>query len=159
MIAFHLSEFLYQFILFVFLFFVLKKILFSPLLEIFALRQSKTKDLVDKADALTQSIAVKNTQYRDTIHRARDAALTEKKKLIDEGAAAKADLLLSARERATQKINAAEKEIVERFNRIRPEIDTHANEIAQAIQHVLFDAQHRGNTQWIDFMSILWHVF
>ena len=101
----------YQIILFLVLWLILKKILFQPYLRLLEERERSTTGAEHDSAELEHEAARLRAQYQDKIAQAQAAGYTAKESIVQDGRRQHEGILRQAREEATNALEAVRREI------------------------------------------------
>ena len=124
---------IYQATIFAFLIFVLKPLLFDPMLKIFALREERTEGERAKARQLQERAGELLRQYESELARVHQVAAEERAKLRAETAKLEAEILNQARVATTLIIEDGRKRIAQEANSIRFDLGRESEKVSHQI--------------------------
>ncbi len=126
-------EFLIQLALFLSSLFVMKQLVFKPMLELIHIREHKTHGLKEEAEAAKQKVVKLKAEY-DTFlkaeHRKTSSWLDEEKKKV---LAEETKIIQAARDEASQTLNALRKQINGDTEKVRGELSHLISDFASRI--------------------------
>ena len=125
--------FLMQLGLFLFVLVALNPILFQPLLRVFALRYERMYAIKNDIAKLKQEAAADLEVYQNRMRSARDAAQSEREKLINTAREEERRLLAEMRQEITQSLNQSREKIAEQEILEQQKLQTQINELANKL--------------------------
>lgn len=122
-----------QFVSFMFLLFVLNRILYRPLQKIMAQRRERIDGSLSKASELERSIEEKMAIYQRQLDSAKKTA-TEERQLIRKAAAAEeAGILAQANEKASSELHKIKQQVADEAEKAGKALESEAQKLATEI--------------------------
>ncbi|MDH3443463.1 MAG: ATP synthase F0 subunit B [Deltaproteobacteria bacterium] len=122
---------LYQMVLFLVLWLILKKIFFRPYLELLEEREQKTSGARHDSEDLEQEGARLKSEYEERIARARGAGTAAKEAIVQEARKEREGLLQQARAEAARVLDSARRDVQVQLERERELAATEVAGLAQ----------------------------
>ena len=126
-------NFVIQFVSFIILVFVLKHLLFQPMLSIFQQREAKTEQPFETASQLSRQIEQQLIQYKEKITQAQAEAKEIKAQLKREGVAVERELIDTARKESFQALEAARQTIAKESSQIKAKLEKEVDNLSMAV--------------------------
>lgn len=127
------STITFQIIFFLFLWFILNKLLFGPFLRLLEERERRTEGVKSETAALEDEGVRLRAEYEAAIAKAREAGSDLKEALVQEGRREREQLLSRAREESTGLLERVRQEVQNELRRERELAAREAQAVAQDI--------------------------
>jgi F-type H+-transporting ATPase subunit b len=120
-----------QIVLFLFLWFVLNRLLFKPFLKLLEERERKTEGLKSEASALAAEAEKLKREYEIQVARAREEAAAVKESIVNEARQTKERILSQVREETAERLAKVREEVRRALAREREAALREAEEIGR----------------------------
>lgn len=127
------ASFIVQTIILVALVFILKPLLFDPMMRLFEAREQRTEGRLGEARDLDKKSAVALAEYETILAKAREAGATERDALRAEGIKKEATLMADVREATGRTIEQGRTQIAGEASAARQELRADANVLGRQI--------------------------
>jgi len=130
--------------LFVVLLFVLKPMLFDPMLKLFEEREKRIEGNIAKAREIDEESAKARSEYEAEMHKARTEGATEREKIRSEGLKQEAELLAKVRGETAKQAEAAREKAEGELAGARATLEKDTGGLAQQLAGIVLGREVRG---------------
>ena len=120
-----------QVIFIIFLWVVLKPLLFDPMLKLFEEREKRIEGAIKRARKIDEESAEAMTAYNEQVAKARAEGAAEREKLRAEGLRKESDLLTKVRSDTQKKVDEARAQMQKDVAAIRASLEPKTDELAK----------------------------
>lgn len=131
------STFLIEFAIFAVLFLVLANLFFKPFMRLFDLRHKRTIEDRESAEKMMAEADARYGEYRDRLHKERQAAKSEFEAIVTAARKEEAAILSHAREEAKKITQEANDSIAKQREQLKKQIESDIESLANGISERL----------------------